>query len=99
MGNEFQQVFFEMMATLTTKLSTIPVEIIEQSYNDQAFGSWWFIYKKGGSKYRIVFDGRDRILRIESQKWTDWKTNKEVRNESNDTLISNIVYLIQSLSK
>ena len=99
MGNEFQQEYFEMMATLAVNLSTIQVEIIEQSYNNQAFGSWWFIYKKGGSNYRIVFDGQDQMLRCESQVGSNWETDMEIRNESNDKLISNILLLIQTHSK
>ena len=94
MENEYQEKYFKMMLTLSKELSSIPALILEQSYTYEAFGSWWFSYKKSGTKYRIAFDGRDEILRIETQDVRDWNTEGEVKIQSDEDLTIKVLSLI-----
>lgn len=95
MENEYQEKYFKMMFTLTKELGSIPVLILEQGYTYEAFGSWWFSYKKSGIKYRMVFDGRDEILRIETQDVRDWNIEGEVKIQSYEDLIIKVLSLIK----
>jgi len=56
---------FQMMVEISTHLQQIPAQLLEHNYNYQAFGSWFFIFRRSGTKYRITFDGRDCSLLLE----------------------------------
>ena len=57
---------FQAMAKLAADLRTVPAQILEHAYNYGAFGSWWTTVQRKGFTFRIVFDGKERQLRLES---------------------------------
>ena len=83
------------MTVLSRKMSSIPVLILEQSYSYKDFGSWWFSYNKDGKNYRVVFDGRDNILRVDTQDGKDWITEGEIQIQSETEMIKNVLTLIK----
>ncbi len=87
-----------MMVVLATKLALLQVLILEQTYNNEAFGSWWFSYKKNDLKYRVVFDGRDRLLSVDKQINNDWKLQGYVTSQSEFTIVEEVQTIIQKYS-
>ena len=57
---------FEMMRELATRVKAFPILILSHAYHYEAFGSWWFQFKRSGQRYRIVFDGKDQKIRLET---------------------------------
>lgn len=56
---------FQLMAKLASNLATVPAQILEHGYDYKAFGSWWTTVQRSGNVFRIVFDGKERALRLE----------------------------------
>lgn len=66
--------YFQKMAALARELAAVPALILDEGYSQQAFGSWWFAFKRNGRRYRLSFDGRDRLLTLESEGLAGAKT-------------------------
>jgi hypothetical protein len=62
---------FKAMAELATALKDLPAQIREHQYSYEAFGSWWVTMRHQGTGYRLVFDGRNRRLALESSSSGD----------------------------
>jgi hypothetical protein len=69
---------FQLMAKLAGDLGTIPARILAHEYRHDAFGSWWTTVRRRGDIFRIVFDGKERELRLEratesgqAESWED----------------------------
>ena len=56
---------FETMAELARELRTLPAQVLEHAYHCSAFGSWWTTLRRKGIAFRIVFDGKERQVRLE----------------------------------
>ena len=106
MGNEFQLNYYQLMAKIVSNLSSLQAILQEQTYNHEAFGSWWFMFTKQGQKYRVVFDGRDRFLRIEEplldknyKRIVDWNSLGAIQSLSDESIGEDVVLLIKQYSK
>lgn len=55
------------MARLAGDLQTLPAQILAHAYNYSTFGSWWTTLQRKGIAFRIVFDGKERQLRLERE--------------------------------
>src|SRR2546428_13987418 len=62
---EYPLQHFQLMAKLAGDLVTIPAQILAHEYNYNAFGSWWTTVLRRGIVFRVVFDGKERELRLE----------------------------------
>jgi hypothetical protein len=69
---------FQLMAKRAGDLATIPARILAHEYRHDAFGSWWTTVRRRGDVFRIVFDGKERELRLEratesgqAESWED----------------------------
>jgi hypothetical protein len=69
---------FQLMAKLAGDLGTIAARILAHEYRHDAFGSWWMTVQRRGDIFRIVFDGKERELRLEratesgqAESWED----------------------------
>ena len=91
------------MAEIAFRLKSISSLILEHSYSYESFGSWWFIFRRTGQKYRVVFDGRDKYLSLESAVVSDgsktiaeWQSigGKQLPNTNADSLILEVDSLI-----
>jgi len=51
-------------------------EIIKQEYNEQAFGSWFIEFRNK----RIVYDGRDYWLLIQTRNIEQWLPETTIKN-------------------
>ena len=96
---------FRMMSEAAACLKSIPVLILEHSYSYESFGSWWFIFRRSGKKFRVVFDGRDKYLSLErgviadgSKIVVEWQSidGKQLPDSSVDSLISEVRSLVGS---
>lgn len=99
---------FKLMAEMSSRLKTLSAQILEHEYMYHAFGSWLFIYERGGKKFRIVLDGRDDFLYLQkaaaefdsgienSAKWvTEWED--AAYKTMDDTSIESLVREVSSL--
>jgi hypothetical protein len=76
---------FQLMVQLAGDLRSLPAQILEHGYRYDAFGSWWTTLRRHGTAFRIVFDGKERQLRLErasstaeADTWEElssWRTN------------------------
>jgi hypothetical protein len=53
------------MARLAAELRMLPAQVLEHAYHYSAFGSWSTTLRRKGIAFRIVFDGKERQLRLE----------------------------------
>src|SRR5262245_29740614 len=56
---------FRRMVGLAEDLRTLPAQVLEHSYHHEAFGSWELTVRRRGQTFRIVFDGKEREVRLE----------------------------------
>ncbi|HKB16493.1 MAG TPA: hypothetical protein VKF62_10520 [Planctomycetota bacterium] len=56
---------FRRMVRLAEDLRTVPAQIMEHAYHHEAFGSWVTTVGRRGRLFRIVFDGKEREVRLE----------------------------------
>jgi hypothetical protein len=61
---------FLLMTEITKDLKEISVQILAHEYHYKSFGSWFFTFQNHGQKYRLIFDGKDNELRLESYDQT-----------------------------
>jgi len=59
---------FELMAQVASWLPGVRAELQEHTYAYFSFGSWWFTFLRAGRMYRVVYDGKESDLRLESGK-------------------------------
>jgi hypothetical protein len=64
-AQEYPLQHFQLMAKLAGDLITIPAQILAHEYRYNAFGSWWTTVQRRGIVFRIIFDGKERELRLE----------------------------------
>ena len=94
---------FEIMRDLAGRLKAVPVQIFEHTYRYDAFGSWWLAFMKRGERYRIVYDGKESVLRIEQNAdppfSSDWRELLDVPCEDNsvNSVIEKVLSLIDPL--
>ena len=89
------------MVELSVRLKSSLVLILEHHYHYESFGSWWFVFKQSGKKFRIVFDGRDKYLSLEQSVVVhkikaDWQSinGKQLTDAGFDDLVLEVCSLI-----
>jgi len=87
---------FQMMRDISTKLVPLSAEILEHNYNHEAFGSWWFTFKRAGREFRIVFDGRDQWLYLQdaADDFRDMKIRR-LKRPTADIMVSETCSLVK----
>ena len=92
-----------MMAEIAARLKSTPALILEHSYSYEAFGSWWFTFRRSGKMFRVVCDGRDKYLSLEqavaadgSKVGAEWESigGRALPNVSFDSLLSGVCVLV-----
>ena len=74
-------------------------QIFEFMDSPGSFGSWCITVLKGHDKYRVVYDGRDKVITLEKQdKKNTWVEvdNKECKSASE---MSTITELLSNIDK
>lgn len=56
---------FRAIADFTDLLVPTHAQLLEHHYDDAAFGSWWISLRRRRVDFRVVFDGRDSVYRLE----------------------------------
>lgn len=56
---------FAAMTAIAKALKPLPAQILAHGYDYSSFGSWWLVIHSRGIRFRVVFDGREQMLRIE----------------------------------
>lgn len=97
-AQDYTVAHFNLMADLAIRLSSKSVQLLEHSYNHEAFGSWWFICKSSGQQFRIVFDGKDYLLRIQISAGKHWKDIASHQARESDS-VEMATYIIEALKK
>jgi hypothetical protein len=75
-GQESPLRHFQLMVQVADHLRALPAQILEHHYQYDAFGSWWTTLKRRGQLFRVVFDGKERELRLERAtggRRTEWR--------------------------
>ena len=99
---EIVTVHFAEMAELTRRLATVPALMLGSGYSYSDFGSWWFVFKKDGTSFRISFDGKEKWIRLEecehdgSGRQLEWR-EISVTSPSNGSPLS-VAELVQAAS-
>src|SRR5436190_20930375 len=84
---------FELMKSVASYLRSVDVQMLEQEYHYRTFGSWSFVIQIKGDNFRIVWDGRDGELLLNSDEgykapfgyeWIDWLTVPISRDSTAD---------------
>lgn len=97
------------MQKVAQHFSSISALICEQNYNYEIFGSWWCIFKISGKSYRLIFDGRESTLSLQTnasgsvndrrQMWGETHFRPVNSNSSNDVILSEIKALLTKLNE
>jgi hypothetical protein len=58
---------FRLMVGLAKELQTLPAQIVKHAYHHDAFGSWCTTVRRRGLLFRIVFDGKERRVRLDRE--------------------------------
>jgi len=101
-SQDFPIQHFEMMQELATCLKTVPVQILVHQYDYDAFGSWWIEFMRSGQRFRIIFDGKEQNLRLETsignQLKVEWQEMivEEVPDESPEVIITRVRSLLDT---
>jgi hypothetical protein len=99
--------YFQGMAELARELAAVPAMMLDQGYSYEDFGSWWFAFKKNGWRYRLSFDGRDRLLTLESDgragggAKSEWlqMASRQIAADTPELPVAEIVKLIRELRR
>ena len=59
---------FEGVARLARALKQLPAQVLEHEYSYESFGSWLLVVRHKGIVGRIVFDGHESDLGIQTSK-------------------------------
>jgi hypothetical protein len=57
--------YFAATGDLVARLACLPAQLLEHHYHPASFGSWWLLVRYGGQQYRVVFDGKESVHRVE----------------------------------
>jgi len=100
-GQDYPIHHFELMRELAVSLKSLPVQILSHEYSYESFGSWWFEYMFKGNRFRVVFDGKDRNLRLETNlgdrmmpKW-DKISTKDITENSIKEVIDEVLSILK----
>jgi hypothetical protein len=102
-GHDYPFKHFEMMHELAGRLRDTSVQLLAHSYHYETFGSWWFTFMRHGERYRVVFDGKDFVLRFEQNVGlgfkADWPVISEdpISDKTSTEIINAVLSLIVSL--
>jgi len=64
-ATEYPIEHFELVTKIARQLKALSIQILVHEYHYESFGSWWFTFRRLGEKYRLLFDGKDSVLRLE----------------------------------
>ncbi|HUO80012.1 MAG TPA: hypothetical protein VMU00_07700 [Steroidobacteraceae bacterium] len=79
----YTSMFLNAAAGLATRLSVDGVAIYSVRYDYPAFGSWEFVAGRRRSRVRVVWDGKDAVLRVSAARLAgpagapDWRPVSE----------------------
>lgn len=57
---------FELMVDVAEYLNASGARVLTSEYSYPSFGSWWFSFANKGKSFRVVYDGRDSRLSLET---------------------------------
>jgi hypothetical protein len=84
--------YFQLMAKGASALAGFPAQILQQSYNYESFGSWWFSFRFKGQELRVVFDGKDGTLFLQKKVASEWnEIQSRQTKEPNPTDVLNLI--------
>jgi hypothetical protein len=63
---EYAIEYYDLMAHVARHMESIGGQLSSSEYHYASFGSWWFTFQKKGKHYRVIYDGREREVRFES---------------------------------
>lgn len=63
-ATRFTTEFLALFGSIIDALAELPAEVTAVEYRYESFGSWSFVVRRHGTRYRVDFDGRDRALLI-----------------------------------
>jgi hypothetical protein len=101
---QYQMEHFQFMSRVAERLSELKLEFRSHTYDYDTFGSWFFIFRKAGRYYRVIYDGRDYYLALQiprqrptrrwSEPWSDVASSKSDSHLPADRLIEATFSLI-----
>ena len=77
---------FKMACTIAENLHAMEIQLLRHEYYYESFGSWLIEYLRAGERFRIVFDGKDREIRLDANLGDWMKANWK---EINALIVSN----------
>ena len=103
-GTDYPIEHFDLMKSVASYLESVDVQMLEQEYRYRTFGSWWFVIQIKGDNFRVVWDGREGVLILNSDKghkapfgyeWIDWIT-VPIGRDANSDILGEIKKLIET---
>jgi hypothetical protein len=86
---------FALMERLARHLASIPAQILEHSYNYEFFGSWSFTFRRSGKIHRVLYNGKEFDVTLESAEGKSWKlisqTHVPTAGEKHDQAVFDFV--------
>ena len=83
---------------LVEHAGTVPAEVRELAYTPETFGSWFVRLRCRGTSVRVVWDGREGVLRVERQRAGgvgDWNTQRSWASERHVWAESEVIAAIR----
>lgn len=101
--DRYHHPFFERARTsLEPILSELGFALAEEHYHQHAFGSAYTVYRREGTKLRLVFDGKEGALSadwatgLHPAKYGDVEGRRVVDTEQTDARIERLVRAIRT---
>ena len=102
---EYQIEHMRFMSQVAERLSQLRLEFRSSTYDYATMGSWYFTFRKAGSDYRVVYEGRDYLLSLQVPRkpadprwdpWVDVASSSTQRHLAPEALLEKTFALIQA---
>ena len=67
-AHDYPILFFQEMVRLANDLKAINAQILDCQYSYESFGSWVLTFRRAGGNFRIVMDGKDGEMTLQSPR-------------------------------
>lgn len=57
---------FSLMSEIAKRMKGMSAQILRHEYNYESFGSWWFTFRWHGDLHRVLYDGKEFTLTVET---------------------------------
>jgi hypothetical protein len=57
---------FSLLFEIAKRMKGMSAQILRHEYHYESFGSWWFTFRRHGELHRLLYDGKEFMLTVET---------------------------------